>query len=56
MGQDCQKIVPIQKRHLAPDFGVGRRIRILEIFHICLRFESAARLELGRNLPFLDRH
>jgi hypothetical protein len=56
MGQDCQKIVPIQKRHLAPDFGVGRRIRILEIFHICLRFESGARLELGRNLPFLDRH
>jgi hypothetical protein len=48
--------VPIQKRHLAPDFGVGRRIRILEIFHICLRFESTARLELGRKLPFLDGH
>jgi hypothetical protein len=43
-----------KKRHLAPDFGVGQRIRILEIFHICLRFEFAARLELGRKLPFLD--
>jgi enoyl-CoA hydratase/carnithine racemase len=48
--------VPIQKRHLAPDFGVGRWFRILEIFHIFLRFESTARLELGHKLPFLDGH
>ena len=48
--------MPIQKRHLAPDFGVGRQIRILEILHICLRFESAVRLELGHKLPLLDGH
>ena len=45
-------LVSIRKRHLAPDFRVGRRIRILKIFDIFLRFESAGRLELGRNLPF----
>jgi hypothetical protein len=46
--------VPNQRRHLAPDFGVGRRIRILDIFRICLRFESTARLEIGHNLPVLE--
>lgn len=45
-----------QKRHLTLDFGVGRQIRILGIVHICLRFKSDARLELGRNLPFLGAH
>jgi hypothetical protein len=48
--------VPTQKRHLAPDFGVGRRLRILEILHIFLRFESTVRLELGHKLPFLHGH
>jgi hypothetical protein len=37
-----------------PNFVVGRQIRILDIFPICLRFEYEARLELGRNLPTLD--
>jgi hypothetical protein len=50
------QLVPIHKRHLSPDFGVGRQIQILKISPIFLRFESAARLELGRNLPFLDGH
>ena len=48
--------MPTQKRHLTPDFCVGRRIRILKIFHIFLWFDSAVRLELGRKLPFLDGH
>jgi hypothetical protein len=48
--------VSVQKRHLALDFSVGRRFRILEIFHIFLRFESAVRLEIGHNPPSLDEH
>lgn len=49
-------LVSILKRHISPDFHVGRWIQILKILNIFLRFESTCRLELRRNLPFQDRH
>jgi hypothetical protein len=49
-------LVPVHKRRLPPDFGVGQWIQLLEIYGIFLRVESIARLELGRDSPFLDRH
>jgi hypothetical protein len=48
--------VPIQKRHFSPDFCVGQQIQVLEILTIFLRFGFVARLELGRDSPFLDGH
>lgn len=34
--------MPIQKRRLSPDFGVGQKVQILKIFNILFRFESLA--------------